>query len=100
MSAYAQPIPLPGPTAGVDAWMCDLVRSDADIAHLERLLAPAEIARAARFGRPEFRNRYIVGRATLRVLLGERLQLDPVAIAIERGRRGRPFVGNAGARGL
>ncbi|MCC6193291.1 MAG: 4'-phosphopantetheinyl transferase superfamily protein, partial [Burkholderiales bacterium] len=39
---------------------------------------------------PELRARYIVGRATLRALLGGELDMAPQDVTIGRGRRGRP----------
>lgn len=59
---------------------------------MARTLSDAEHARAARFGRAELRDRYVVGRATLRAILGEVLGIAPVRVAIVRGRRGRPMV--------
>lgn len=59
------------------------------------MLSAAETARAARFGRSDLRDRYIVGRATLRLLLALRLGLPPGEVPIERGIRGRPHVANA-----
>jgi 4'-phosphopantetheinyl transferase len=91
-SAVAQPIPLAAPARGVNAWTCELARSAADIAAMEVLLSESELARAARFGRPELRDRYIVGRATLRTILGDALGIEPAQVAIVRGRRGRPMV--------
>jgi len=85
-------LPLPAPAAGVDVWSCDLARSAADVAAMESVLAGAELARAARFGRPDLRARYVVGRATLRAILGAQLDVDPSAVVILRGRRGRPQV--------
>ena len=98
MADNARPAALPSPAPRVDVWMCDLARSSEDVAALAAALSPAEHARAARFGRPELRARYVVGRATLRSLLGRRLGVAPGAVVIERGRRGRPQV--AGAPGL
>ena len=59
---------------------------------LEALLSPAELTRASRFGRPSLRNRFIIGRGTLRRLLGKTLDVEPFQVEIERGARGRPFV--------
>lgn len=83
--------PLPDPAPGVRAWLTSLVRAPAEIAALAALLSSAEAARAARFGRPELRDRYVVGRASLRLLLGARLGMAPARVVIERGHRGRPF---------
>ncbi|MFO1399202.1 MAG: 4'-phosphopantetheinyl transferase superfamily protein [Burkholderiales bacterium] len=84
-------IPLPAPAPGVSAWLTHLVRAPEEIAALAALLSAAESARAARFGRPELRDRYVVGRGSLRMLLGARLDLPPQRVVIERGHRGRPF---------
>lgn len=88
----ARPVALGAPAPGVDAWTCELARSAADVAVLARTLSDAEHARAARFGRPELRDRYVVGRATLREILGGVLGVAPARVAIVRGRRGRPMV--------
>lgn len=86
------PVALDAPAPGVAAWSCELARTAADVALLARTLSDAEHARAARFGRPDLRDRYVVGRATLRAILGEALGVAPARVAILRGRRGRPMV--------
>jgi 4'-phosphopantetheinyl transferase len=91
---------LASPAEGVEVWTCELARSAADIAALATTLSDAERARAARFGRPELRDRYVVGRATLREILGRSLDLAPADVPIGRGRRGRPWVEHDNARGL
>jgi 4'-phosphopantetheinyl transferase len=88
---YAGIAPLPPPATEASAWLCGLLRGTADVAALADLLSPAEHARAARFGRPELRDRYVVGRASLRTLLGERLGVPAQQVVIERGPRGRPY---------
>ena len=75
--------------------MCELARPAAEIRALAATLSPAERARSARFGRPELRDRYIVGRATLRILLGTRLGRAPADVEIGRGVRGRPYAADA-----
>jgi 4'-phosphopantetheinyl transferase len=59
-------------------------------AALEPGLSEAERVRAARFGHPHLRHRYVIGRATLRCVLAERLGVSPRDVSIARGRRGRP----------
>jgi 4'-phosphopantetheinyl transferase len=88
----ASAVALAAPAPGVDAWACELARTDADVARLAGVLSEAEHARAARFGRPELRARYIVGRATLRTLLAGKLGVAGRDVTIARGRRGRPHV--------
>jgi 4'-phosphopantetheinyl transferase len=60
---------------------------------LARSLSPLEIERADLFGTPALRARWIAGRATLRSLLGAALGVDPAAVPLRRGTRGRPEVG-------
>jgi 4'-phosphopantetheinyl transferase len=78
--------------AGVELWTCELARSAVDVKGMERMLSEPELARAARFGRPELRDRYVVGRATLRSILAALLGSEASRVAIARGARGRPFV--------
>jgi 4'-phosphopantetheinyl transferase len=89
------PVALPAPAPGVDVWMCELSRPADEIARLARLLSLAEATRAGRFGLPSLRDRYIVGRAMLRTLLGARLRIAPERVDIARGKRGRPFAPQA-----
>jgi len=91
----SEPLALPSPAADVDVWICGLARTRAQVDELAADLSAAERARAARFGRDDLRDRYIVGRATLRMLLGRRLGRAPAAVVIERGTRGRPFAADA-----
>jgi 4'-phosphopantetheinyl transferase len=73
----------------IDVWWCNLDQPS----HTERfchLLSADEAARADRFGRMILRNRYVAGRAFLRLLLGEVLGVSPRAVSLQRGKRGRP----------
>lgn len=81
---------LPVPAAGLRLWWRSLAAGATELASLASLLSAAEQARASRFGRPDLRDRYIVGRGTLRVILGTELGVDPATVDIVRGRRGRP----------
>jgi len=96
LASAPQALPCPGP--GIDLWTCGLIASPDALAQLAAVLAPAERARAARFGTGVLRDRYIAGRGTLRHLLGMRLALPPEHVDIRRGSRGRPYV--EGAAGL
>ncbi len=70
--------------------MCQLDRVPNGVDAIEHWLSPAEQARAARFGTDILRQRWIVGRATLRLLLASALGIDPAAVPLQRGVRGRP----------
>lgn len=59
----------------------------ADLAHS---LSPAEHARASRFGSDALRERYVIGRGTLRAALARHLDVPPQDVELARGRRGRP----------
>ena len=93
--AASEPHALPSPAADVDVWLCGLARSRAQVDELASVLSAAETARAERFSRADLRDRYVVGRATLRLLLGRRLGRAPAAVVLERGTRGRPFAADA-----
>lgn len=86
----ARPLRLPDPTPGVQAWRCELARDPAEVAVLATLLSPSELERRERYSRDDLRLRYVVGRATLRTILGECLGIAPREVGIVRGRRGRP----------
>ena len=91
------PVALAAPVADVALWWAPLVTDPREIARVSAWLAPAEQARAARFGRLALAERYVAGRALLRWLLGRALGLAPHAVPIERGERGRPqLAGSAG----
>ncbi len=92
------PVALAAPFADVALWWAPLATDAREIARVSAWLAPAEQARAARFGRPALAERYVAGRALLRWLLGRALGLAPHAVPIERGERGRPQL--AGAAGI
>jgi len=76
----------------ITVWSRELSPSSEALRTYEAWLSHDEHARAARFGRPSLRERYIIGRGTLRLLLSRVLAVAPVEVPIERGRRGRPQV--------
>ena len=76
--------------AAIKLWLGVLARTRAEIDELAELLSPAERARAQRFGTEALRERWIAGRTTLRLLLGNVLGISPAAVEIRRGIRGRP----------
>jgi 4'-phosphopantetheinyl transferase len=89
--------PLPEPAAGVRLWWCDLAPTPALLAEYAGTLSPSERARAARFGTARLRDRYVMGRGSLRELLGRLLAARPATVPIVRGLRGRPQLADAGA---
>jgi len=65
----------------------DLASSKAAIT---ALLTPEERARAARFRQPTDRRRFVVGRASLRYLLGQQLGQAPAQITLVLNAFGKP----------
>ncbi len=86
------PQQLASPAPGLAIWRCGLEQSENEIATLAQCLSAAERQRAARFGIPLLRARYVVGRAWLRWVLGKTLGIAPQAVTIATGQRGRPFL--------
>jgi len=89
--------PLVPAAPGVMLWCCALGHAPEEIAALARWLSPAETARAARFGTDALRLRWIAGRATLRLVLGRLLGLEPAQVPLRRGHRGRPELADPAA---
>jgi 4'-phosphopantetheinyl transferase len=90
--------PLPAAMPGVSLWWCELERTPDELALIAATLAPAETARAERFGTDALRHRWMAGRAALREVLGRTLGIAPAAVEIRRGVRGRPELADRGAR--
>jgi 4'-phosphopantetheinyl transferase len=74
----------------IELWWCSLQPLQARLDVFERSLSEAERTRAARFGTPQLRDRYVMGRGSLRSILAGELDIDPAAVDIVRGTRGRP----------
>jgi len=76
--------------AEVKVWMLPLDVSSLLRNRLEVLLCPAERYRASRFHFELHRNRFIVGRSSLRLILGHYLEVDPKLIEFVYGPQGKP----------
>ena len=84
------PQALAAPVADLSLWWCALTAPASRQATFTRWLSTTERTRMQRFGTDALRVRYLVGRGTLRWLLGNALRLPPCDVAIVRGARGRP----------
>jgi 4'-phosphopantetheinyl transferase len=67
-----------------------LDRTEAEISPMRAMLSEDEITRAARFSRDSDRNRFIVGRATLRKLLAAHLECAEESVRFDYNRWGKP----------
>jgi 4'-phosphopantetheinyl transferase len=82
--------------ASVHLWRVDLnIRAEAEADFCKRL-SPGEIAKAEGFVSPSARQRYIVARGSLRMLLGPFLNEPPQSIPIEVGHSGKPRIVGSG----
>ncbi|HEX2770370.1 MAG TPA: 4'-phosphopantetheinyl transferase superfamily protein [Geobacteraceae bacterium] len=67
-----------------------LTREAAELVSMERLLAPAELARAARLRNRQARDRFVAGRGFLRVTLAAYLGVRPEDIRLSEEEHGKP----------
>jgi len=81
---------LPSPAPGAQLWWCPLRATPAEVCSWSAVLSPAEQTRAARFGTPLLRTRYVIGRTAMRSVLANLLGMQPAQVPITRGVRGRP----------
>jgi 4'-phosphopantetheinyl transferase len=76
----------------VHVWRGSLSRRPGEVARLRDLLTPDECARADRCRFERDRSRYIVGRATLRLLLARYLDSEPNELEIAYGEFDKPYL--------
>lgn len=77
----------------VQVWIAGLDHAEDVVDRLAGVLSEDERERAARFHFRRDARRFIVGRATLRGILGECLGVEPGALAFSYGARGKPELG-------
>jgi len=85
------------PEPDTELWWCEIAPVAARLDAYEQWLSPAERDRASRFGNPRLRDRYVMGRGTLRSIIAGSFGTDPASVEIVRGTRGRPQLAGAPA---
>lgn len=80
----------PGVPAGVAVWKLDLSLSAPSFAAARACLSPAELEHYGRFRHREDAWRFALTRATLRELLGQRLDMPAREVPLERDSWGKP----------
>ena len=81
------------PAAGeVQIWFTRLDRQSAELAQLERLLSPDELARADRLLDRFTRDRFVAGRGFLRATLAGYLGVQPADLRFAAGEHGKPWL--------
>lgn len=76
--------------------LLELPRSEMRLDAAASLLCAAERGRAERIVVVAARRRFVATRAALRVLVGERLEIDPLAVSFSYGVKGKPCLDLAG----
>ena len=94
--ALASPIELHAD--GVDVWHAELDREPSTVEVLHALLSPDERERASRFHFARDRDRYVVGRGVLRMLLGDYIGVAPELVRLPDGPQGTPRLAMSGPR--
>ncbi|CAN5228390.1 4'-phosphopantetheinyl transferase superfamily protein [soil metagenome] len=74
----------------IQVWMARL--DDENAAGLKEILSDAERARAERFRSQPQRNRWIVARGILRIILGKCLEISPDKVSFEYSMYGKPSI--------
>ena len=74
----------------VHLWRANLDLSSTVVEQLASFLSKDEVARANKFRFPRHKRRFTVARGILRHLLGNYLQISPVAVNFNYGDRGKP----------
>ena len=76
----------------VHVWRYSLLADEGRVLRLRELLSAEELARADRFKFDKHRRRFIVARATLRILLGDYFSAAPDSIEFLTTKYGKPYV--------
>jgi len=85
--------PAPGE---VHVWIAQLDQPASLVVRCERLLSSNELQRADRFRFPHLRNRFVLGRAALRILLARYIGLNRERIDFAYAEHGKPSVASGG----
>jgi 4'-phosphopantetheinyl transferase len=84
-------------TCDVHIWAATLLKSAEHILLCHEMLSPDELDRASRFHFDRDRNRFIIGRGSLRAILGRYLNREPGQLQFDYNARGKPaLAGSAG----
>jgi len=76
----------------VHLWLVDCQPYFSKINNLFTILSPEEQAKADRFKFAIHRQRFIINRANLKIILSKYLQLKPTEIKFKYGSKGKPFL--------
>jgi 4'-phosphopantetheinyl transferase len=77
---------------GIDIWMAQADRPEAEVRQYAAMLSDDEIARSSRFHAARDRHRYIVRHGILRLLLSAYTCCEPLDVEIRIDSKGKPYV--------
>lgn len=80
------------PHQDIDIYFIDIDSSDTQIPHLWQYLTDQERERALAFRLKNDCSRFILGRGTLRQLLGRHLNMKPYSVPLSENKFGKPFL--------
>ncbi|SEN94312.1 4'-phosphopantetheinyl transferase [Mucilaginibacter gossypiicola] len=83
--------------AHVDVWRINIANHLSFIGELTKLLLPDEINRAGRYYQEKDRQRFVMSRGALRIILGRYLGQQPEDLRFDIGPNKKPFVKTTGA---
>jgi len=92
-----KPVAVLAVTEGIDVWRIAVSANAQQLSYFNALLQPDELNRADRYHQEKDRQRFVISRAILRILLGKYLGQEPAGIQLITGKNKKPFVQNAGA---
>ncbi|MCY7393034.1 MAG: 4'-phosphopantetheinyl transferase superfamily protein [Leptolyngbyaceae cyanobacterium CAN_BIN12] len=95
------PVDLDLPKQSIHIWSIRLDVADSNLHQFAQTLSPDEQQRSERFRFERDRHRYIVGRGTLRAILGRYLNINPLDLQFSYSTKGKPaLIAPAGSSNL
>ncbi|MCP4295082.1 MAG: 4'-phosphopantetheinyl transferase superfamily protein [Proteobacteria bacterium] len=79
-------------TNDVHVWRVRLNQTDGRVQQLQKLLSDDERLRAERFHFDRDRRRFIVSQGTLRMIIGDYIDMEPSRLQFHSGHRGKPYI--------
>jgi phosphopantetheinyl transferase len=76
----------------VHIWRVKLTQADRRVQQLQQILSDDERLRAERFHFDRDRSRYIVSQGTLRLIIGDYVDMEPSRLQFHAGHRGKPYL--------
>src|ERR1700733_1060119 len=84
----------------VDVWRINISSNLSVLHNFLAIINDGELARANRYYHAKDRNRFIISRGALRIILGKYLNHQPAAIEFEIGLNKKPHIKNPGNTGI